>query len=81
MNLTSDPNLSKFSSAGVAKDKAVVIAGPLPAFKANNAAAQKIFEMGYKKLYLFNGEVASLAPAKESVKSAAVAPRSRRSHR
>lgn len=74
VDLATDPDLSKFSSAGVPKDKAVVVAGPLTGFKANNAAAQKIFGMGYQKLYLFNGEVASLTPAKQGVKSAAVAP-------
>lgn len=74
VNLTSDSDLSKFSAAGVDKDKAVVVAGPLASFKANNAAAQKIFAMGYQKLYLYNGEIASLTPAKGAVKTASVVP-------
>jgi len=74
VNLTSDSDLSKFTSAGVDKDKAVVVAGPEANLKANNAAAQKIFEMGYKKLYLFNGDAAALAPTKDAVKTASVAP-------
>ncbi|RJR34242.1 MAG: rhodanese-like domain-containing protein [Desulfobacteraceae bacterium] len=73
VDLAADPDLSKFSSAGVPKDKAVVVAGPLAGFKANNAAAQKIFGLGYQKLYLYNGEIASLTPAK-GVKAASVAP-------
>jgi hydroxyacylglutathione hydrolase len=69
LNLTADSDLAKFSSAGVPKDKAVVVAGPEANLKTNYAAAQKIFEMGYKKLYVFNGNVASLAstgPAKKT---------------
>ncbi|PKN66475.1 MAG: hypothetical protein CVU57_05770 [Deltaproteobacteria bacterium HGW-Deltaproteobacteria-15] len=74
VNLTSDSDLSRFTSAGVDKDKAVVVAGPEANLKANNAAARKIFEMGYKKLYLFNGDASALASTKDAVKTAAVAP-------
>ncbi len=74
VNLASDSDLSKFSASRVDKDKALVVAGPVTNFRANNAAAQKIFEMGYKKLYVYNGDAAALAPAKEAVKTASLAP-------
>lgn len=74
VNLSTDSDLSRFSSAGVDKDKAVVVAGPEANFKANNAAAQKIFGMGYQKLYVFHGDAASLAPAIKAVKTATVEP-------
>ena len=74
VNLTSDSDLSKFSAAGVDKDKAVVVAGPAVGLKANYAAAQKIFEMGYKKLYVYNGDATALVPANQAVKTASLAP-------
>jgi hypothetical protein len=57
VSLTDDPDLSKFLSANVEKNKILVLAGPADKSKVNYALAEKVYKAGYKSTALLNGRI------------------------
>lgn len=54
LNAGADKSLAKFNADAVAKDKAVVITD------GSYADAQKVYDMGYKKTFFYNGTAADV---------------------
>jgi hypothetical protein len=57
VNLSDDADLSKFFAANTEKDKLIVLAGPADKAKANYGLAGRVYQAGYKKTALFNGNI------------------------
>lgn len=57
LDFSSDAALAKFNADAVAKDKAIVIVGGIaPAY----AIAQKIYDMGYKMVFVYDGKASDI---------------------
>jgi hypothetical protein len=57
VNLTDDPDLSKFFSTNTEKGKLLVLVGSADKAKVNYALAEKVYKAGYKSTALLNGRI------------------------
>jgi hypothetical protein len=57
VSLTDDPDLSKFFSANIEKNKVLVLAGTADKAKVNYALADRVYKAGYKSTALLNGRI------------------------